>query len=128
MSTVRLTGGEDDEADDSADEVSEEAPEEAGRSGSFVGFVLLKENHWDREKLLRDLREWRGLEAERRRGATRGQPAVFGGRYDGRCQPMPAPVPGHEAEDNAANNYMWPEAVEAARYPQSAYSGGGAGQ
>lgn len=114
VSTVRLTGGEDDEADDSADEVSEEAPEEAGRSGSFVGFVLLKENHWDREKLLRDLREEWGLEAEGAEGD--GDSLLFSvGDMMAAVSRMPAPVPGHEAEDNAANNYMWPEAVEAAR-------------
>lgn len=28
---------------------------------------------------------------------------------------MPAPIPNGEAEANAANNYMWPEAVEAAK-------------
>lgn len=31
---------------------------------------------------------------------------------------MPAPVPDHEAEANAENNYMWPEAVEEARAHQ----------
>lgn len=32
---------------------------------------------------------------------------------------MSAPIPEHEAEENAANNYLWPQAVETTKMHQA---------
>ena len=114
----------------------EEEPPEAGgektsaaqqeddddRTGSFVGFVLLQQAQWSREQLIGDLKtEWGIDAAEDKAEEPEGSDDVMVFSVEDMMVAvslMPAPVPDHEAEANAGNNYMWPEAVEAARAHQ----------
>lgn len=84
------------------------------KKGNFVGFVLLEQPVWDKEYFLRQLKlHWQlqreDLPAEQEDDNT----LVF------QCQGamvsmalMPAPIPGGEAERQAAKNYRWPGGVE----------------
>lgn len=97
--------------------------EDAGdRSGSFVGFVLLRRSVWSKEQLIGDLKaEW-GIDAaaEEEEEPENNDDVMAFSVEDMMVAVslMPAPVPDHEAEANAENNYMWPEAVEEARAHQ----------
>ena len=81
----------------------------------FVGFVLLSEANWDREKLMDDLHaQWNICieEVNKKQDDT----VVFQvGKMIAVVGLMPVPVPGHEAEENARSNYLWPGAAEAAQ-------------
>lgn len=93
-----------------------------GDQGCFVGFVLLSEAKWDKGAFLERLAaEWAISPAEYvDRAAADNQDAeaeelVF--EEDGLLAAvslMPAAVPNREAEENAANNYLWPEAAAVA--------------
>ena len=83
-------------------------------AGVFAGFVLLSDCSWDKEKLIRDLREEWNLNAEEE-GTQQEDILYFDS--DGMTAAVTliaAPVPEREAEINAAANYMWPEAVKTA--------------
>lgn len=81
----------------------------------FVGFVLLSEANWDREKLMNDLHaQWNICieEVNKKQDDT----VVFQvGKMIAVVGLMPVPVPGNEAEENARSNYLWPGAAEAAQ-------------
>ncbi len=99
---------------DRAKEAEEGSQEEEGDTGSFVGFVLLSEPVYNPEKFKADMKADWGLECECE--GVENDPLVWD--VDGMMAAvslMEAPVPGGEAEANAANNYMWPEAVETAK-------------
>ncbi len=97
-----------------------EEPEKAAaegeeHTGSFVGFVLLSSCEWEKETFCRDLlQEWGvAVEETEEESSIEGDSFVF--EADGMLAAvslMPAPIPNGEAEENAANNYLWPEAVE----------------
>ena len=95
--------------------------EETDHKGSFAGSVLLSKVEWDKEQLIRDLREEWGIVDEEpdegdeddensddavvmRVGGMMLIVTLFHGH-----------IPDNEAEINAENNYMWPEAVEVAK-------------
>ena len=91
--------------------------EKKDRTGGFIGFVLLKEAKWEKQAVLRTLREEWGITPD----DTGEDPskdedknmAVFW--VNGTMcaySLMEAPVPGGEAERFAAANYFWKEAVE----------------
>ncbi len=101
--------------DDGADE------EGTDHKGSFAGSVLLSKAEWDKEQFIRDLRdEWGIVDDEPDEGGEDDENSddavvmrvggmmlivtIFRGH-----------IPNNEAEINAENNYMWPEAVEAAK-------------
>lgn len=105
--------------------------EENDETGTFVGFVLLSEPHWSPDKLAADMKADWGIDCiEEEDGETSGEDVSANDEgntaYDDEDAPhiysinglrlvvamMDAPVPEGEAEANAANNYMWPEAVE----------------
>ena len=101
--------------DDGADE------EEADHKGSFAGSVLLSKAEWNKEQLIRDLREeWGIVDDEPDEGGEddeNGDDAVVM-RVGGMMLVVTifrGHIPNNEAEINAENNYMWPEAVEAAK-------------
>ena len=101
--------------DDGADE------EEADHKGSFAGSVLLSKAEWDKEQLIRDLREeWGIVDDEPDEGGEddeNSDDAVVM-RIGGMMLVVTifrGHIPNNEAEINAENNYMWPEAVEAAK-------------
>ncbi len=97
-------------------EQAKQAEERKNRAGSFAGFVLMAENEWNKKQLISDLKaEW-GIEAIEDEGEQREDSLVFEvGKMIAAVSLMPAPIPDGEAETNAGNNYMWPEAVEAAK-------------
>lgn len=85
--------------------------------GSFAGFVLLSSVQWDRAQFIHDLKEEWGLEVEEdEKVEDEDDPLVFPiGNMTAAVSLMPAPVPDGEAELNARNNYMWPEAEQTAK-------------
>ncbi len=86
--------------------------------GTFAGFVLLSKGKWDKEQLIRDLKEkWNIAAQEHDESEDKSDDAlVFEvGDLIAAVSLMPAPIPNGEAEINAENNYMWPDAVEVAK-------------
>ena len=90
-----------------------------GRKDVFLGFVLLEKAHWDKGRLIADLKaEWDidVPEEDKDDRKDNGDSLVFeAGDMIAAVSLMHGPVPGGEAEDNAENNYMWPDAVKAAQ-------------
>ncbi len=81
------------------------------------GFVLLKENRYNPEGILDALqRDW-GIVPDAGEAATISETTLTFNAYGLLCSVtlMPAPIPGEEAEQNAACNYFWPKAVETVR-------------
>ena len=101
--------------EDDADE------EETDHKGSFAGSVLLSKAEWDKEQLIRDLREEWGIvddePAEGDEDDENSDDAVVM-RVGGMMLIVTlfhGHIPDNEAEINAENNYMWPEAIEVAK-------------
>ena len=108
--------------DEDVENLEDDADEEkTDRKGSFAGSVLLSKAEWDKEQLIRNLREEWGIVDEEpdegdeddensddavvmRVGGMMLIVTLFHGH-----------IPDNEAEINAENNYMWPEAVEVAK-------------
>lgn len=84
------------------------------RKGNFVGFVLLEQPVWEKEDFLRQLKlHWQLQREDEPAEQEDENTLVF------QCQGamisvalMPAPIPGGEAERQAAKNYRWPGGVE----------------
>lgn len=93
------------------------AEERKEKAGVFLGFVLLSEDEWDKEQLIRDLKEEWDIDAVEDDGDEIQDDALAFqvGDMIAVASVMHAPVPDGEAEVNAENNYMWPEAVDAAK-------------
>ena len=105
--------------DEDVEDLEDDADEEGtDHKGSFAGSVLLSKAEWDKEQLIRNLREEWGIVDEEpdegdeddensddavvmRVGGMMLIVTLFHGH-----------IPDNEAEINAENNYMWPEAVE----------------
>ena len=95
---------------------SDEDDEEDDDTGVFAGFMLMSRASWSKMQLIRDLKEMWGIEAEEDDDDSNDDSLVF--EVDGRVAAvslMKGPIPYGEAEANAENNYMWPEAVDVAR-------------
>ena len=108
--------------DEDVEDLEDDADEEGtDHKGSFAGSVLLSKAEWDKEQLIRNLREEWGIVDEEpdegdeddensddavvmRVGGMMLIVTLFHGH-----------IPDNEAEINAENNYMWPEAVEVAK-------------
>lgn len=89
--------------------------ERGAHTGLFVGFVLLKEAAWDKDRLLRDLGEKWGVDVK---GETSEGGIALGFSADGLTVGVvlvPAPMLNDEAVEGAEFNYFWPGAVEAAK-------------
>lgn len=126
----------------------DETDEEADETGAFTGFVLLAQPRWNPEQFKADMMADWGIECieEEEDGAAETRTPEEPGRCEdgGKSEDggddrddngsilifpvgnmrvvvalMEAPVPGGEAETNAANNYMWPEAVETVKAHQA---------
>lgn len=103
-------GGEDKEENDS-------------HSGSLLGYVLLSKPEWNLPQLKTDLKtdwdiDWNADENEAEGGEGNADNTSFVicvGDMMAAVSLIEAPVPEKEAVANAANNYMWPGAVEAAK-------------
>ncbi len=98
-------------------EQAKQAEEREKKAGTFVGFALLSDNSWDKEKYIRDLKEQWNITAEEKSEEERNpESLVFDvGDMMAAVSLMPAPVPNGEAEECAKNNYMWPEAEKTAK-------------
>ena len=85
---------------------------EAEAVGSFCGSVLLSEDEWDTDKLIRDLQVDWGIELPKEDAEDEDTIVTD---LDG-CRVViskfPVSVPNEEAEINAENNWMWEDAVE----------------
>ena len=100
---ARDDGSDDDDSDDD-------------ETGVFTGFVLLSRISWSKRQLIRDLEEMWGISAEEDDEDSNDDALVF--EVDGRIAAislMRGPIPNGEAEANAENNYMWPDAADVAR-------------
>ena len=85
------------------------------------GFVLLKENRYDPARILVALqRDW-GIVPDRGEAPTITEDSLMFNVNGLLCSValMPAPLPNNEAEQNAAFNYFWPEAVATVRQHQA---------
>lgn len=94
---------------------AEEAEERKKSAGVFLGFALLSDDSWDKEQLMSDLKEKWDIIAEEGEDKREDSLIFSCGDMLAALSLMPAPIPDGEAETNAENNYMWPEAVKAAR-------------
>lgn len=97
-------------------EAAVQAKDEPG-CGPFLGFALLSEARWNKAQLIRDLKElWDITVPESDPDEEeRDDSLVF--TLNERLVAislMPFPIPDREAETNAENNWMWPEAVRVA--------------
>ena len=104
-------------ADFSLREEGQPALEQPGSAGNFLAFVLLEEPEWDPEAFKRALRDHWGIPCmtEPEDGEDGESTLVF--EVEGMLAALslyPFPVPHGEAEENAAHNYLWPEAAESA--------------
>ena len=82
--------------------------------GKFVGSVLLSTNIWDKKKLIADLKDEWHIEILNEEVIDDSGDAIVTTIYGYKVVIIKSPfaVPYEEAEKNAANNYMWREAVE----------------
>lgn len=103
---------DEDEEDDAGDD---EKADGSNSKGAFAGFVLMSKGKWDKDQFIRDMKEKWDITVEEDED-KRDDALVFDvGNMITAVGLMTYPIPGGEAELNAENNYMWPEAVEAAR-------------
>ena len=110
------------DSDEDAEDLEDDADEEeTDHKGSFAGSVLLSKAEWDKEQLIRDLREeWGIVDEEPDEGdedVENSDDAVVMrvGNMMLIVTLFHGHIPDNEAEINAENNYMWPEAVEVAK-------------
>ncbi len=92
--------------------------EETSHAGCFVGFVLLSSQQWDKQQFINDFKADWGTDLPDEGG--NGEALVF--HVDDMMLAvaiMPYPVPYGEAEHYAAANYLWPDAVTAAKTHQA---------
>ncbi len=103
---------DEDEEDDAGED---EKADGSNSKGAFAGFVLMSKGKWDKDQFIRDMKEKWDITVEEDED-KRDDALVFDvGNMITAVSLMTYPIPGGEAEINAENNYMWPEAVEAAR-------------
>ncbi len=104
--------------EDEADFEASADMEENDSTGVFTGFVLLSKGEWDKEQFVRDMKEkWditvAGYDASEDKS---DDTLVFEvGDMFAAVSLATYPIPNGEAEMNAENNYMWPDAVQVAR-------------
>lgn len=103
-----------DDADENGGADEEETAQDS--KGAFAGFVLLSKGKWDKAQFIRDMKEKWDITVEEDDEDKSDDALVFDvGDMIAAVSLMPAPIPDGEAETNAENNYMWPEAVEVAK-------------
>lgn len=101
------------------------AEEQKDNSGTFVNFVLLKENKWDKEAFRRQLKEdWQiedeGSDDETEKEEDYEDITIIS--YNGAMISVAlvsAPVPDGEAEFHAKSNYTWKEAERTVKQHQA---------
>lgn len=100
------------------DEDFDEDEEEEDPKGVFTGFVLLSRGKWDKQQFIEDMKEkWDIAVEEYDASEDKSDDAlVFEvGDMLAAVSLGTYPIPNGEAEINAENNYMWEDAVKAAK-------------
>ena len=95
-----------------------ETENESDHTGVFTGFVLLSKGEWDKEQFIRDMKEkWDITVDEYDASEEKDDDALVFEVGDMLAAVSLAayPIPNGEAELNAENNYMWPDAVQVAK-------------
>ncbi len=95
--------------------------EDSERTGAFAGFALLSDPSWDKAAFIRDLQEKWGLTVQEDEDEETGDDTLVfeEGKMIAAVSLMAAPIPNGEAELNAENNFLWPEAVEVTKTHQA---------
>ena len=95
--------------------------EDSERTGAFAGFVLLSDPSWDKAAFIRDLQEKWGLTVQEDEDEETGDDTLVfeEGKMIAAVSLMAAPIPNGEAELNAENNFLWPEAVDVTKTHQA---------
>ena len=105
--------------DEDADDETETSGEtDAGRTGVFTGFVLLSRGEWDKDQFIRDMKDKWDIPVEEDDASEEKDDDALVFEVDDMLAAVSLnnyPIPGGEAEANAENNYMWKDAVKAAR-------------
>lgn len=96
----------------------EEQNEKKDLTGSFVASVLLSKEEWDVNKFVKDFTDDWGIELSSCENEEDVLIASIGNKKLV-VSFMPIPVPNEEVEENAALNYMWPEAVDVVKGHQA---------
>lgn len=101
-------------------EQAQQAEKRKENPGNFVNFVLLNEPVWDKQEFLKNLEEEWQIKDDtcNEDKASEDDPNIAMLTYNGAMISVAffeAPVPNGEAEANAASNFMWPGAVDAAK-------------
>ncbi len=99
-------------------EAADEDESDTDRTGVFTGFVLLSRGEWDKEQFIRDMQEKWDIPVDEydASGEKADDALVFEvGDMLAAVSLADCPIPDREAEANAENNYMWEDAVKAAR-------------
>ena len=97
----------------------ENADGDDGAVGRFAGSVLLSKAEWDKEQFIKDLQEEWGIideELDEKVDEDNSDAVVMRvGDMMLVATLFKNHIPNNEAEINAENNYMWPEAVEVSK-------------
>ncbi len=97
----------------------ENANDDDSAVGRFAGSVLLSKAEWDKEQFIKDLQEEWGIvdeELDEKVDEDNSDAVVMRvGDMMLVATLFKNHIPNNEAEINAENNYMWPEAVEVAK-------------
>lgn len=98
-----------------AEQKQQTAAENESQSRGFVGFALLSDTSWDKEKLKSDLlADWQ-LDASTDDDSNDENLVFSVGDMIAVIGMMNVPVPNSEAEYSAQSNYLWQEAADAAK-------------
>ena len=88
---------------------------QSGHKGAFVGFILLSKGKWDKDQFIRDMKEKWDISVEEDEDKSDDTVVFEVGDMIAAVSLMTYPIPNGEAELNAENNYMWEDAVKAAK-------------
>ena len=103
---------------DKQTEAADEDESDTDRTGVFTGFVLLSKGEWDKQQFIRDMQEKWGVTVDEYSASEEKDDAALVFEVGGMLAAVSladCPIPDGEAEANAENNYMWEDAVKAAR-------------
>ncbi len=103
-------------------EEKKEIKKDKDNTGMFGGSVLLSGNEFDMDRYKEDLLKNWDIAIEEDTDDVNGEKDTILTEIGGNrvvITRFPAPVPNGEAELNAENNYMWPEAVEVTKTHQA---------
>ena len=104
--------------EDAGDETETSGETDANRTGVFTGFVLLSRGEWDKGQFIRDMKDKWDIPVEEYDASEEKNDGALVFEVDDMLAAVSLnnyPIPGGEAEANAENNYMWEDAVKAAR-------------